>query len=161
MVRGVGYGVGIKNVGFSEGFDDHSTARVRLEVVAGEPSVLVHTAAAEVGQGLVTVLAQIARTELGVPTVAIHPADTRIGSAGSSSASRQTYVTGGAVREACGRVRADLLVRAAERLGADPTGLRLHDGTVVSEVDGARLALAEVLGADAVEHTVEWRHRPT
>ena len=28
--RGVGYGVGIKNVGFSEGFDDYSTARVRL-----------------------------------------------------------------------------------------------------------------------------------
>ena len=32
VVRGVGYGVGIKNVGFSEGFDDYSTARVRLEV---------------------------------------------------------------------------------------------------------------------------------
>jgi xanthine dehydrogenase D subunit len=161
VVRGVGYGVGIKNVGFSEGFDDHSTARVRVEVVAGEPSVLVHTAAAEVGQGLVTVLAQIARTELGVPTVAIHPADTRIGSAGSSSASRQTYVTGGAVKEACGRVCADLLVRAGERLGVDPTGLRLDGGAIVSDVDGIRLPLAELLGADAVEHTVEWRHRPT
>jgi CO/xanthine dehydrogenase Mo-binding subunit len=161
VVRGVGYGVGIKNVGFSEGFDDYSTARVRVEVVAGEPSVLVHTAAAEVGQGLVTVLAQIARTELGVATVAIHPSDTRVGSAGSSSASRQTYVTGGAVKEACGRVCADLLVRAGEVLGADPTGLRLHGGAVVSEVDGSRLPLADLLGADAVEHTVEWRHRPT
>jgi xanthine dehydrogenase D subunit len=161
VVRGVGYGVGIKNVGFSEGFDDHSTARVRVEVVAGEPSVLVHTAAAEVGQGLVTVLAQIARTELGVATVAIHPADTRVGSSGSSSASRQTYVTGGAVKEACGRVCADLLVRAGEVLGTDPTGLRLHDGAVVSEVDGSRLPLAELLAGDAVEHTVEWRHRPT
>jgi len=46
VVRGVGYGVGIKNVGFSEGFDDYSTARVRLEVIAGEPVVSVHTAAA-------------------------------------------------------------------------------------------------------------------
>src|SRR5579863_4053359 len=64
VVRGVGYGVGIKNVGFSEGFDDYSTARVRLEVVGGEPAVTVHTAAAEVGQGLVTIQAQIARTEL-------------------------------------------------------------------------------------------------
>src|SRR5215207_6501237 len=161
VVRGVGYGVGMKNVGFSEGFDDHSTARVRVEVVAGEPSVLVHTAAAEVGQGLVTVLAQIARTELSVPRVAIHPADNRIGSAGSSSASRQTYVTGGAVRVACTRVRAELLARAAGRLGTDPAGLRLHDGAVVSDVDDAGLALAELLGGDAVEHTVEWRHRPT
>ena len=66
VVRGVGYAVGIKNVGFSEGFDDYSTARVRLAAVAGEPAVTVHTAAAEVGQGLVTVQAQIARTELGV-----------------------------------------------------------------------------------------------
>ena len=64
--RGVGYAVGFKNIGFSEGFDDYSTARVRLSIVGGEPLVEVHTAAAEVGQGLVTVQAQIARTELGV-----------------------------------------------------------------------------------------------
>ena len=32
VVRGVGYAVGFKNVGFSEGFDDYSTARVRLSV---------------------------------------------------------------------------------------------------------------------------------
>src|SRR6516225_486771 len=115
VVRGVGYAVGIKNVGFSEGFDDYSTARVRLELVAGEPTAQVHTAAAEVGQGLVTVLAQIARTELGVERVVILPADTLIGSAGSSSASRQTYMTGGAVRAACRAVREQLLLRARER----------------------------------------------
>jgi CO/xanthine dehydrogenase Mo-binding subunit len=103
--RGVGYAVGIKNVCFSEGFDDYSTARVRLELVNGEPVAQVHTAAAEVGQGLVTVLGQIARTELGVEQVVILPADTSIGSAGSSSASRQTYMTGGAVRAACQQVR--------------------------------------------------------
>ena len=33
VVRGVGYAVAYKNVGFSEGFDDYSTARVRLEMV--------------------------------------------------------------------------------------------------------------------------------
>src|SRR5207247_9144942 len=96
VVRGVGYGVGVKNVGFSEGFDDYSTARVRLEVIGGEPVVSVHTAAAEVGQGLVTLQAQIARTELGVRQVTVLPADTTVGSSGSSSASRQSYVTGGA-----------------------------------------------------------------
>jgi CO/xanthine dehydrogenase Mo-binding subunit len=105
VARGVGYAVSIKNVCFSEGFDDYSTARVRLELVNDEPVAQVHTAAAEVGQGLVTVLAQIARTELGVARVVILPADTSIGSAGSSSASRQTYVTGGAVRAACEQVR--------------------------------------------------------
>ncbi len=77
VVRGIGYAVGIKNVGFSEGFDDYSTARVRMEVVGGVPVATVHTAMAEVGQGGVTVHAQIARTELGVDQVTIHPADTR------------------------------------------------------------------------------------
>ena len=66
-----------KNVGFSEGFDDYSTARVRLEVVGGEPVVTVHTAAAEVGQGLVTVEQQICRTELGVEQVVVAPKDTQ------------------------------------------------------------------------------------
>jgi CO/xanthine dehydrogenase Mo-binding subunit len=109
--RGVGYGVSIKNVGFSEGYDDYSTARVRLSLVAGSPVAEVQTAAAEVGQGLVTVLEQIVRTELDVERVVVLPADTSIGSAGSSSASRQTYVTGGAVRAACLQVRAILSER--------------------------------------------------
>ncbi|HEX8863617.1 MAG TPA: molybdopterin cofactor-binding domain-containing protein, partial [Actinomycetes bacterium] len=102
VVRGVGYAVGFKNVGFSEGFDDFSTARVKL---SPGPLVEVHTAAAEVGQGLVTVLGQIARTELGVENVLVLPADTQVGSAGSSSASRQTHMTGGAVQAACRAVR--------------------------------------------------------
>jgi CO/xanthine dehydrogenase Mo-binding subunit len=106
--RGVGYAVGFKNVGYSEGFDDYSTARVRLSLVAGEPLVEVHTAAAEVGQGLVTVQEQIARHELGVDRVVVMPADTQVGSAGSSSASRQTYMTGGAVKLACEAVREEL-----------------------------------------------------
>jgi xanthine dehydrogenase D subunit len=148
--RGVGVAIGFKNVGFSEGFDDYSTARVRLSIDADGPLVEVHTAAAEVGQGIVTVQAQIARTELGVERVAVLNADTRVGSAGSSSASRQTYVTGGAVRAACEAVRERLLALAAERLGEGPFSL--------AEVHAK---LPEILGADAIEETVEWHHRET
>jgi xanthine dehydrogenase D subunit len=139
--RGVGYGVGFKNVGFSEGFDDYSTARVRLSLDGGEPLVEVHTAAAEVGQGVITIQAQIARTELGVERVAVLNADTRVGSAGSSSASRQTYVTGGAVKAACEAVRERLETLAAER-GVAATPDALEPG-------------------EAIEETVEWHHRPT
>jgi xanthine dehydrogenase D subunit len=159
VVRGVGYAIGIKNVCFSEGFDDYATARVRLELISGEPAVLVHTAAAEVGQGLVTVQAQIARTELGVQQVTVATADTGVGSAGSSSASRQTYMTGGAVRAACQAVRAKLLARAAERHPG--VELRLVDGRFVTEADAVVTDLAEVLGDEPVEETVRWRHRPT
>jgi CO/xanthine dehydrogenase Mo-binding subunit len=161
VVRGVGYGIGIKNVGFSEGFDDYSTARVRLAVVAGEPAVTVHTAAAEVGQGLVTIQAQIARTELGVDQVVVHPADTTVGSAGSSSASRQTYVTGGAVQAACTAVRAAVLALAARRHGVPASDLSLAGGKIVSESAGVLTDLAGLLGDEAIEETVTWRHRPT
>jgi xanthine dehydrogenase D subunit len=168
VVRGVGYAVGIKNVGFSEGFDDYSTARVRLEAVSGEPVAVVHTAAAEVGQGGVTVQAQIARTELGVTRVVIHPADTRVGSAGSTSASRQTYMTGGAVKNTCEAVRTEVLRLGRERLAhAHPAWrdeasvLRLEGGKVVT-ADGEAVAdLADVLGGDAIDIELEFRHRPT
>jgi CO/xanthine dehydrogenase Mo-binding subunit len=131
VVRGVGYAVGFKNVGFSEGFDDYSTARVRLERDADGYLAEVHTAAAEVGQGVVTIQAQIARTELGVERVVVRNADTQVGSAGSSSASRQTYVTGGAVKAACEAVR--------ERWEAH----------------------GELAAGEFIEETVEWRHKPT
>jgi xanthine dehydrogenase D subunit len=148
VVRGVGYGATIKNISYAEGLDDYSTARVRLQVIGGEPVAVVHTAAAEVGQGLVTVQQQIARTELGVRRVIVHAADTDVGDAGSSSASRQTYVTGGAVRNACVAVRERLLALAAAKLG-----------TEVDELPPS--AMAEVLGDEVIEETREYHHRRT
>ncbi|MFZ4150764.1 xanthine dehydrogenase subunit D [Streptomyces pseudogriseolus] len=166
VVRGVGYAVGIKNVGFSEGFDDYSTARVRMEVAGGEPVATVHTAMAEVGQGGVTVHAQIARTELGVAQVTIHPADTRVGSAGSTSASRQTYVTGGAIKNACERVREKVLDLGRRKLGSYHPAwahaeLLLEGGKVVTDGGEVLADLVDVLGDEAVEVEEEWRHRPT
>jgi CO/xanthine dehydrogenase Mo-binding subunit len=159
--RGIGYAVGFKNVGFSEGFDDYSTARVRLQLVGGEPSATVHTAAAEVGQGLVTVMAQIARSELGVDRVVNHPADTSVGSAGSTSASRQTYCTGGAVKLACEAVREQVLAMAAHKLGVPIDGLMLGEGEVLDRDRRPLADLAAVLGDDVVEETREFHHRPT
>ena len=162
--RGVGYAAGIKNVGFSEGFDDFSTARVRLtRTPAGRPAVEVHTAAAEVGQGLVTVCAQVAATELGVADVRVRDADTSVGSAGSTSASRQTYCTGGAVREASRAVRELVLDRCVERLGLtlDPATLALRDGQVTTREGRPVAALADVLDGEAVEATREFRHPAT
>jgi xanthine dehydrogenase D subunit len=162
--RGVGYAAGVKNIGFSEGFDDFSTARVRLALAGdGRPVVEVATAAAEVGQGLVTVCAQVAATELGVAGVTVREADTSVGSAGSSSASRQTYCTGGAVREASRAVREQVLDRCVERLGLtlDPSALALRDGHVVAPDGRPLAALADVLDGATVEATREFRHPPT
>ncbi|MEO8556833.1 MAG: xanthine dehydrogenase subunit D [Actinomycetota bacterium] len=161
VVRGVGYAVAYKNIGFSEGFDDYSTARVRLEIVNGEPTVTVHTAAAEVGQGLVTVEQQIARTELAVDNVFVHTKDTQVGSSGSTSASRQTYVTGGAVKAACEKVREVVFGMAQREVGHTIAGLRLEGAKVVSDDEGMVASLADLLGDRVVEETLEWRHRPT
>jgi xanthine dehydrogenase D subunit len=158
--RGVGYAAGFKNVGYSEGFDDYSTARVRLSIVDGRPRAEVHTAAAEVGQGLVTVQAQIAATELGVSDVVVLEADTQVGSAGSSSASRQTYITGGAVKSACEAVRERVLTLARSELGHSAAA-RLERESVVSADGEVIVTLATLLGDAAIEETREFRPRRT
>jgi CO/xanthine dehydrogenase Mo-binding subunit len=97
--RGVGFAVGFKNICYSEGFDDYCTARV---VLAEDGSAEVHCAAAEVGQGVSDVVLQVARLELGTDEVMLASGSTaRVGSAGSSSASRMTWMAAGAVQTAC------------------------------------------------------------
>jgi CO/xanthine dehydrogenase Mo-binding subunit len=97
--RGVGFAVGFKNVCFSEGFDDFCAARVEIAV---DGSAVVHVAAAEVGQGVDDVVLQVARTELATDRVSLASRQTStVGSAGSTSASRMTYMASGAVRDAC------------------------------------------------------------
>ena len=109
VTRGVGFAVGFKNVAYSEGFDDSADATVTLRAGSDGLEAEIVTAAVDYGQGLYTVLAQIARTELGVERVVVLPADTAtIGSAGSTSASRQTTMAGAAVQQACREIRAEL-----------------------------------------------------
>jgi CO/xanthine dehydrogenase Mo-binding subunit len=107
LKRGVGFALGYKNIAYSEGFDDASEATVTLRPGPDGAVAVVHTAAVEYGQGLYTVLGQIVRTELGVDEVVFEPASVEVGSAGSTSASRQTTMTGGAVLGACREVRAE------------------------------------------------------
>ncbi|HET8741560.1 MAG TPA: molybdopterin cofactor-binding domain-containing protein, partial [Gaiella sp.] len=97
--RGVGFALGFKNICYSEGFDDSCAARV---VLREDGTAVVHVASAEVGQGVIGVILQVARTELGTEEVTLAPAETAsVGSAGSSSASRMTWMAAGAVRDAC------------------------------------------------------------
>ena len=162
VIRGVGYALGMKAIGFSGGVDDYSTARVRITMVGNLPMVEVYSAASECGQGIVAVQAQIARTELGIDRVVVRPADTLIGDAGSSAASRQTWMTGGAVKGACDGVRSALLERASVKLGCDPRDLRLVDGGVgYSGAHHPAVSLPDLLAEGPVEATFQYHHRPT
>ena len=135
VVRGVGYALGLKNLAFSEAFDDFSEVRLVLTPAGLE----IHTAAIEVGQGLVTVCQQIARTVLGIEHIAWVADDTsQIGSAGSTSASRQTQMTGGAVYEASVKLKEQI----NERFGDDAT-------------------LSDITADGPLEQWVRYRHPPT
>jgi CO/xanthine dehydrogenase Mo-binding subunit len=145
--RGVGFALGFKNICYSEGFDDYCTARV---VLAADGSAVVHSAAAEVGQGVAGVILQVARTELGTDDVSLAPHTTAaVGSAGSASASRMTWMTAGAVRDACraaleerdrrgcGEVDVERVYRHPRTMPLDPetgqiTGERAHVALAVA-----------------------------
>lgn len=102
VTRGVGFAVTFKNCCYSGGFNDYSTCRLRLTAGEdGELSAEVLSAAVEFGQGITNVLTQVVRSELDIDKVVIAPASTRLGSSGSTSASRQTWMSTGALRLCC------------------------------------------------------------
>ncbi len=85
MKRGWGLSVICFGLGYGDGFPDASRAKVRL---ADDGLVEVYTGGVEYGQGLLTVMSQIAAEELGVPLAQVRViwADTqRTHEAGSSS----------------------------------------------------------------------------
>ena len=157
VVRGEAVALGFKNLMFSEGFDDSSEARC----VVHDGVATITSACAEVGQGFVTLVRQIAGEVLGTAEVVLEPASTAdIGSAGSTSASRQTWMSGGAVQLACEAVRAEVLARMAADHGIDATDLGLVDGVVQGLPGGAIATLAEAT-IEPVEASVVHRHAPT
>jgi CO/xanthine dehydrogenase Mo-binding subunit len=157
--RGVGFALGYKNLAYSEGFDDAAEARVTLSAGPDGPRAAIHTAAVECGQGLETVLVQIARTELGIADVVVDPADTELASAGSTSASRQTMMTGGAVQLACASVREALYDRV--RLGADAPGGEPAVEAGWITMDGDRFATMETYLGEPIVAVETFHHRTT
>ncbi|HMD89854.1 MAG TPA: xanthine dehydrogenase family protein molybdopterin-binding subunit [Anaerolineaceae bacterium] len=105
--RGIGFACAYKNVGFSFGAPEVSSATIELHGTAEIEKVVVHHAGADVGQGAHTVFAQMAASALEVPIEIIQliVSDTAFTeSSGSASASRMTFMAGnsiyGAAKEA-------------------------------------------------------------
>ncbi|HEY4439541.1 MAG TPA: xanthine dehydrogenase family protein molybdopterin-binding subunit, partial [Candidatus Elarobacter sp.] len=101
--RGVGIACGIKNVGYSFGFPEQSTATVELIGTERIERAVVRIGAADVGQGAHLILRQIAAETLDLPlnAVALVSDDSaQAPNAGSASASRLTLMGGRAVHDA-------------------------------------------------------------
>ncbi len=108
IVRGVGLAAGFKNIGFSFGYKENCWARVEIFGNGNIERVVVYNAAAEVGQGNHTILAQLAAEAIKVPfeKVEMVTMDTlNMGNAGSASASRLTFMSGNAVKGAAEQAR--------------------------------------------------------
>jgi len=104
LLRGSGFACAFKNVGFSFGAPEQSTATVEIHGTAEIDYVVVHHAGADVGQGAHTVMLQIAAESLGVPVAKIRlivsdTANTQ--DSGSASASRLTFMAGNSIKGAC------------------------------------------------------------
>jgi len=101
--RGLGFSCGFKNVGFSFGAPEHCDAKITLEGKAEIEKAILYHAGADVGQGIHTVMAQMAAEALGLPLEKIELvlSDTATSLfAGSASASRLTFMAGNSIRGA-------------------------------------------------------------
>jgi xanthine dehydrogenase molybdenum-binding subunit len=104
-------------------------------VMNQDGSVTLQVGATEIGQGSDTVFAQITAETLGIPVDMVHVVttqDTDITPFDSGAyASRQTFVTGIAVRKAALEVRDKVLEVAARRTGLPPTEMDIQDCLIV------------------------------
>ena len=140
--RAWGFAAAYKNTGLGGGAPDRASAEVEL---FEDGTVEVRTSSAEIGQGLVAVLQLIAAEELHLPAERVNVllSDTDLTpDGGPTTASRQTYVTGNAVRFAAEGVRQAMSASLAERYDLPPDQIRFHEG--LAQVDGQQLSLAEV-----------------
>jgi len=123
---------------------DWSSAWVGFEM---DGSLVVRSGVPDVGGGQASSLCQIASEVLGVPMprISVHIADSALTPlAGTTTASRQLYMSGNAVLKASRELREQLLVAAATMLGADASGLDMVDEHVMAP-DGRTLAFPELL----------------
>ncbi len=143
-----GYGVSIVcfGLGYGDAFPDASRARVRFNA---RNELEVYTGAVEVGQGLLTMVVQVAAEAMGIEPerVRVIAADTHLTpEAGSSSATRQTYFTGSAVKLACDELRERLLDVAETYFGVHPFEIRIANGVLTKVGDPSkRMTIDELL----------------
>jgi CO/xanthine dehydrogenase Mo-binding subunit len=98
--KGIGFACAFKNVGFSFGSAEQSTAKVELFGESEIERVVLYHGGSDVGQGSHTVFAQIASEALNISPekIKIISADTALTeNAGSASASRMTFMAGNSI----------------------------------------------------------------
>ncbi len=142
LMRAWGFAAAYKNTGLGGGAPDKSGADVELYE---DGTFQVRSSAAELGQGLVTVMRLIVAEEMSVPPeqVRVLVMDTDLSpNGGPTTASRQTFVTGNASRYAAKTLRDQISASLAEKFDVRPDQIRFERGLV--HVNGHSLSYAEI-----------------
>jgi selenium-dependent xanthine dehydrogenase len=142
LIRSWGFASAYKNTGLGGGAPDISGANLELY---DDGTFEVRSSAAELGQGLVTVMRLIVAEEMAVSPdkVRVLVMDTDLTpNGGPTTASRQTYVTGNASRYAAKTLRNTITATLAEKYDVRPDQIRFEDGIV--HVNGHSMTFAEV-----------------
>ena len=132
---------------------DGSSATIKINE---DGKALILSGEGECGQGVHTAKCQIAAEELGVPVedVEISRADTDLTTfCLGAFASRLTYVSGNAVKNAATNVKQQLFEQAAEMLEANPQDLMARDGRIfVKGAEGKSVTVADASRARLFRH---------
>ena len=142
LVRAWGFAAAYKNTGLGGGAPDISGADVELYE---DGTFQVRSSAAELGQGLVTVMRLVVSEEMSVAPeqVRVLVMDTDLTpNGGPTTASRQTFVTGNASRYAAKTLREEITATMAEKYDIRPEQIRFENGIV--HVNGHSMTYAEV-----------------
>jgi xanthine dehydrogenase molybdenum-binding subunit len=142
--RAWGFAVAFKNTGLGGGAPDKAGAEVELYE---DGTIEARTSSAEIGQGLVSVLQMIAAEELGADLdhVRVLLSDTDLTlDGGPTTGSRQTYVSGNAVRHAASTLRQAMTATLSERYDCPPEQIRYVAG--LAQVNGIEVPLGDVAG---------------
>jgi len=143
--RGVGLGAMWYGIG-NTGVQNPSTAQIEVDL---DGRVTLYTGCADIGQGSTTVLSQIAGETLGLPPDQIRTivGDTGLTTnAGATSASRQTYISGNAVKDAADKLAELLLTEGVDILKVPKGSLKLENGLIRDVNDANRsVSIAKVV----------------
>ena len=140
--RAWGFAVAFKNTGLGEGAPDKASAEVELY---SDGTAEARISSAEIGQGLVTVLQMVTAEELSLPInqVRVLLSDTDLTpDGGPTTGSRQTYISGNAVKHAAGTLREAMKATLSERYDVVPEEIRFIEG--LAQVNGSKVPYGKV-----------------
>jgi CO/xanthine dehydrogenase Mo-binding subunit len=129
---GIGLGGMLFGIGWT-GMPNPAEARVELQ---NNGKIIVYTGACDIGQGSTTTLAQISASEFGLPLnwIQVISGDTAFTpNSNITCASRQTYISGNAVKMATGKLKRAILEAASKTLEEKVENMKTGDGFIYSK----------------------------